>query len=78
MSITNFTPTDAAVGATAPLFPDRLGARFLAVVKAMANASHGMKCASEAERLFSLSDTELARRGITREGIIRFAFRGYI
>ena len=37
-----------------------------------------MRRAREAERLFQLSDIELARRGLTRDRIIQHAFAGWI
>lgn len=55
-----------------------LWARLVTIAEVLAEASHGMRCAREAERLSQLSDAELAKRGITRDGIIQHAFRGYI
>ncbi len=37
-----------------------------------------MRCAREYERLSQLSDEELARRGLQRDGLIQHAFRGYL
>lgn len=44
----------------------------------LAGASAAARCAREAERLFALSDAELARRGLTRDQIIHHAFRRYL
>lgn len=52
---------------------------FLAAAGAvMADSTHGARCAREAERLFGLSDAELAKRGLTRDGIVAHAFRRYM
>ena len=43
----------------------------------LVNASSAASCAREVEYLSSLSDDELARRGIEREDIVHHAFRRY-
>lgn len=48
------------------------------VVDVLADASHGARCAREAERLFALSDAELAKRGLRRDQVITHAFRSYM
>ncbi len=59
-------------------FLGRLGETLRSVVAAFANASTGMACAREAERLFAMSDAELARRGLTRDRVIPHAFARYL
>lgn len=44
----------------------------------MMETSDLMRCKREAERLFSMSDAELARRGLTRDRVIQHAFAGYL
>ena len=48
------------------------------VFSALVRNSRGASATREVERLSRLSDAELARLGITREGIVRHAFRGYL
>ena len=60
-----------------PLFAG-LGARLKAVLVAIGEASRPARCAREAEALSQLSDPELAHRGLTRDGIVRHAFRDYL
>lgn len=36
------------------------------------------KCAEEAQRLFALTDEELARLGLTRDGVLPYAFRHHV
>jgi hypothetical protein len=55
-----------------------LGARLKAVLAAIADASQAAKCAREAEHLLQLSDSELARRGLTRDRVVHHAFRHYL
>jgi hypothetical protein len=45
---------------------------------ALARRSPAARCAEEAERLFALSDEELARMGLTRDRVIHHAFRHYL
>jgi len=59
-------------------FFSRIGNGMLLAFEIMAEASNGMRCAREAERLFELSDVELAKRGLTRDRIIQHAFAGWI
>ncbi len=40
--------------------------------------SDAMRCRREAERLFALSDAELAKLGLTRDRIIHHAFARYL
>ena len=47
-----------------------LRARIWASIDVFAEASQGMLCAREYERLSQLSDDELARRGLQRDGRI--------
>ncbi len=54
-----------------------LGESLLALIEAVGSASHAGRCAREAERLFALSDAELARRGLTRDRVIPHAFGPY-
>ncbi len=70
----------AQTTAQAPVRPvlARLGATALRFMTAFASASHAARCAREAERLFALSDAELARRGMTRDQIIHRAFGPYL
>jgi hypothetical protein len=44
----------------------------------LAHRSPAARCAQEAERLFALSDAELARLGLTRDRVIQHAFRSYL
>jgi hypothetical protein len=55
-----------------------LRARLASLLEVLAEASQGMRCAREYERLSQLSDEELARRGLKRDGLVQHAFRGYI
>jgi hypothetical protein len=55
-----------------------LGAWLKAVFAAIADASQVARCAREAEALARLSDAELARRGLTRDTIVQYAFRHYL
>jgi hypothetical protein len=45
---------------------------------AVAANSEAMRCSREAERLFGLSDAELAKLGLTRDRIVHHAFRRYL
>jgi len=63
----------------APAAPHRpllagLGHTLRNAVLAFGNASNGARCMREVERLSALSDGELARRGLSRDGIVRHAF----
>jgi hypothetical protein len=40
----------------------------------IASMSSAVACAREAERLMQMSDEELARRGLSRDGIVQHAF----
>jgi hypothetical protein len=51
---------------------------FLGFIEVMGSASHAAACAREADRLFELSDEELARRGLTRDKVVHHAFRSYL
>lgn len=44
----------------------------------LAANSAGAKCAAEAQRLSRLSDAELAKMGLNRNGIVLHAFRNHI
>lgn len=56
-----------------PIFA-RLAESLRGALDILAEASTGMACAREAERLFALSDEELALRGLTRDQVIPHAF----
>jgi hypothetical protein len=56
----------------------RVGAFLRGVAETIGDASHVARCANEAERLFEMSDAELARRGLKRDQIIQHAFRSYL
>ena len=60
-----------------PLFAG-LGARLMAVLAAIADASQAAKSVREVEHLSRLSDAELARRGLTRDRIVYHAFRHHL
>jgi hypothetical protein len=51
---------------------------FRAIGETLIGASTAARCAREAERLFELSDAELARLGLTRDQIVHHAFRRYM
>ena len=44
----------------------------------LVTASRAAQCAREAERLFGLSDAELARQGLRRDQIVQHAFKTYV
>jgi len=44
----------------------------------IAHRSPAARCAQEAERLFALSDADLARLGLTRDRVIQHAFKSYL
>ena len=44
----------------------------------LASRSPAGRCAAEAERLFALTDQELAQLGLTRDRVIQHAFRQYL
>lgn len=44
----------------------------------IANQSELMRCSREAERLFAMSDDQLARLGLTRDRIVHHAFGRYL
>jgi hypothetical protein len=54
-----------------------IGDKLAGAYMAIAETSSAARCAQEAERLFALSDEELARRGLTRDRVIQHAFRRY-
>ena len=49
-----------------------------AALEVIANASQAARCAEETERLFRLSDAELAQRGLTRDRIVHHAFARFL
>jgi hypothetical protein len=55
-----------------------LGAGLERWMEAAASYSMAARCARHAEHLLSLSDEELARRGLTRDQILHHAFRPYM
>ena len=40
--------------------------------------SPGARCAQEADRLFALTDAELAEMNLTRDRVVQHAFRRYL
>lgn len=44
----------------------------------LAETSDLMRCKREAERLFAMSDADLAKRGLTRDRVINHAFARYL
>ena len=44
----------------------------------LVESSDLMRCSREAERLFQLSDAELAKLGIRRDGVVNHAFARYL
>ena len=55
-----------------------LRAAALRGLNAVADASTVMACARQAEYLMSLSDAELAARGLTRDRVVHHAFARYM
>lgn len=51
---------------------------FVGAYVRMCRRSPAARCAAEAERLFALSDGELASLGLTRDRVIHHAFRQYL
>lgn len=58
--------------------PLGLGDRLLRLLVRIGEASGPGQRARYANRLFEMSDADLAQRGLTRDGVIRHAFRGYL
>ena len=58
-------------------FLGALAHRLVDACVALAHRSPAARCAQEAERLFALSDAELAQRGLTRGRVIQHAFRQF-
>jgi len=56
----------------------RIGHRLAAAAEAMSNASRLARAAREAQALYRLSDTELARRGLRRDQIAHHVFGPYL
>jgi hypothetical protein len=56
----------------------RLWTNVSAVAASMTHYGGPAQCAREAERLFALSDAELARLGLTRDRVIHHAFARYL
>jgi hypothetical protein len=48
------------------------------LVDLLAETSHLMRCAREAERLSQLSNAELGHLGVKRNEIVQYAFRGFL
>lgn len=57
--------------------PRPIGGRLLRLLVRIGETSVPAERARYAERLFAMSDAELAGRGLSRKGIIRHAFRGH-
>jgi hypothetical protein len=55
-----------------------LAARLADGLAALAAVAPAARCAQEAERLYALSDEELARRGLTRDRVAHHAFRRFM
>jgi hypothetical protein len=71
------TSTTTNIARSGDLF-DKIANAFHTTVAVMANASVGMACSREAERLARLSDEDLAKLGLTRDRIIQHAFARYM
>jgi hypothetical protein len=56
----------------------RIGAGFAAVMRFLCDLSNARRCALELERLMSLSDAQLERRGLKRDEIVHYVFRNYM
>lgn len=59
-------------------FLGALADRLVDACVALAHRSPAARCAQEAEHLLALSDEELARQGLTRDRVIRHAFRQFV
>lgn len=46
--------------------------------RALVDNSDAMRCKREADRLFAMSDAELATLGVTRDRVIHRAFQRYL
>ena len=44
----------------------------------LATTARAARCAREAERLFAMSDAELARLSLRRDQIVQHAFKAYV
>jgi hypothetical protein len=55
-----------------------IGAGFAAVMRFLCDLSNARRCALELERLTSLSDAQLERRGLKRDEIVHYVFRNYM
>jgi hypothetical protein len=53
--------------------PVRIGDAMTVIAGTLHESSDLSRCSREAERIFALSDDELARRGLTRDRIIQHA-----
>lgn len=53
------------------------GAWFLKTLESISNASRHGRAAQRASKLYALSDEQLAKRGLTREGIAPHVFGNY-
>jgi hypothetical protein len=60
-----------------PVF-GRIRSAAAAVFSALAEYNHAAHCAREAERLFRMSEQELAKRGLTRDRMVHHAFGPYL
>jgi hypothetical protein len=54
------------------------GAAFVRAMRRLSGGSQAARCAAEAERLFALSDAELARRGLSRDRVLSHAFARFL
>lgn len=70
------TQTTTQSAARAPFAS--LGQKLLGILEILSNGSRLAGAAKEAERLFSLSDAELARRGLKRDEIVQHVFGPYL
>ncbi len=67
-----------AVAAPARSVREALVAAAARLGHALADNSEAMRCKREADRLFAMSDAELAGLGLTRDRVITHAFRRYM
>ncbi|CAN5788111.1 hypothetical protein BH23PSE1_BH23PSE1_19330 [soil metagenome] len=72
------TYENAAPGGSASGLLHGLHRRLVAILETIAEGSQAMRCSREAERLSRLSDTDLARLGLTRADIVQHAFARYL
>jgi hypothetical protein len=69
--------TQTTTGASRSILA-RISDALTAIADTLAETGDLARCRREAERLFALSDEELARRGLSRDRVINHAFRRYL